>query len=357
MSRNTIARIDLSAIDHNLSQVRKAAPDSRIACVVKADAYGHGLSRIFDAISSADIVAVATVGEGRACRNHGWNGRLLMLEGPSNAAEFDEICAMHGEMVVHHQTQLDLLRQRRDAITAALWLKIDTGMHRLGFPAAEAAAVHREMEFIRCRERTVLMTHFACADEADNPMTAAQIDTFDSVTADIRGETSLANSAGLINFPHSQREYVRPGIMVYGVSPCRGVSAQSLGLRPAMTLTCDLIAINHCRSGDQVGYGAAYTCPVDMRIGVAAIGYGDGYPRHARNGTPVLLNGRRAFIAGRVSMDMVTIDLRGHDDAEVGDQVILWGEGLPVEEVAPWADAIPYQLICGVTARVKEVAV
>jgi alanine racemase len=356
MSRNTIARIDLAAIRHNLARVQNLARSSQVVCVVKADAYGHGLSRVCQALADAGMLAVATTGEGFTCRQHGWRGRLLLLEGPNNRAELEDSVALDAEMVVHHQAQLELLRERPGDIRRALWLKIDTGMHRLGFPAEEAAQVHRELETLRGPEPTVLMTHFACADDVANPLTEQQMARFATATSGLPGPVSMANSAGLLNYPSSQRDFVRPGIMLYGVSPCRRHSAGEIGLRPAMTLQCELIAINTVRAGESVGYGAAYTCPRDMRIAVGAIGYGDGYPRHARNGTPVLLNGRRASLVGHVSMDMITIDLSGHDDARVGDCLTLWGEGLPVEEVAPWADAIPYQLICGVTARVSAVA-
>lgn len=352
MSRNTVARIDLAAVRHNLARIRVLAPRSAVACVVKADAYGHGLARIFTALEGADVLAVATTGEAAICREQGWRGRLLLLEGPSNAAEFDAAVSLDAEMVVHHETQLQLLRQRQRDVLRALWLKLDTGMHRLGFPESDARTIHAELEKLRGDEATVLMSHFACADDASNPLTLQQIARFEKATAGLQGVVSLANSAGMLNFPQSQRDCVRPGIMLYGISPCRRKKAAEIGLKPAMTLQCDLIAINQARAGDTVGYGAAFTCPADMRIGVGAIGYGDGYPRHARNGTPVLVNGRRAPLVGHVSMDMVTIDLSGDDDARVGDCVTLWGEGLPIEEVAPWADSIPYQLICGVTDRV-----
>lgn len=352
MSRNTVARIDLAAVRHNLSRIRVLAPRSAVACVVKADAYGHGLARIFPALEGADVLAVATTGEAAICRQQGWRGRLLLLEGPSNAAEFDAAVSLDAEMVVHHETQLQLLRQRRHDVRRALWLKLDTGMHRLGFPESDARSVHAELEKLRGDEATVLMSHFACADDASNPLTPQQIARFEKATAGLQGDVSLANSAGMLNFPRSQRDCVRPGIMLYGISPCQRKKAAEIGLKPVMTLQCDLIAINQARAGDTVGYGAAFTCPADMRIGVGAIGYGDGYPRHACNGTPVLVNGRRAPLVGHVSMDMITIDLSGDDDARVGDCVTLWGEGLPIEEVAPWADSIPYQLICGVTDRV-----
>jgi len=352
MSRNTIARINLSAVRHNLACIRELAPRSLVACVVKADAYGHGLSRILPALDRADILAVATTGEAAICRQQGWRGRLLLLEGPSNAAEFDAVVALNTEMVVHHEAQLQLLRQRQREVRRALWLKIDTGMHRLGFRESDAQAVHAELETLRGHEPTVLMSHFACADDSANPLTLQQIKRFERVTSGLSGPVSLANSAGILNYPESQRDCVRPGIMLYGVSPCRRKNAAEIGLVPAMTLQCDLIAINRVRAGETIGYGAGFTCSSDMRIGVAAIGYGDGYPGRARTGTPVLVNGHRASLVGQVSMDMITIDLSAHEDTKVGDCVTLWGEGLPVEEVAPWADAIPYHLICGVTDRV-----
>lgn len=352
MSRNTIARINLAAVRHNLARVRALAPHSAVACVVKADAYGHGLARICAAMADADILAVATTGEAAVCRQQGWAGRLLLLEGPSNVAEFEEMLALDAEMVVHHETQLQLLRQRHHEVQRVLWLKIDTGMHRLGFPESDAQTVHAELEKLRGDGPTVLTTHFACADDVNNPMTLKQIARFEAAVSGLQGPASMANSAGMVNFRESQRDVVRPGIMLYGISPCQKKSAAEIGLEPVMTLQCDLIAINQARAGDTVGYGASFKCPADMIIGVGAIGYGDGYPRHARNGTPVLVNGRRASLVGHVSMDMITIDLSNHHDARVGDTVTLWGQGLPIEEVALWANSIPYELICGVTARV-----
>ncbi len=355
MSRNTIARINLGAITSNLRRVRSLAPHSAVVCVVKADAYGHGLPRVCKALGDADVLAVATTGEARTCRDQGWSGRLLLLEGPANPSEFDEAVSLNAEMVVHHESQLQLLRQRQRQVREALWLKLDSGMHRLGFPLDDARRVFQELDRLGGESPVVLMSHFACADDPDNPLTLNQIQAFDRSIHGLPGPVSLANSAGILNFPASQRDLVRPGIMLYGVSPCVNKPAAEIGLQPAMTLQCDLIAINQVPRGATVGYGAAYTCPRDMNIGVAAIGYGDGYPRHARNGTPVLINGKKASLAGRVSMDMITIDLSQHPQAKVGDQVTLWGQGLPLEEVAPWAGSIPYELICGVTGRVRAV--
>lgn len=353
MSRNTTAEIDLAAIRHNLGVVRTLVGGSQVVCVVKADAYGHGLSRVCRALKHADVLAVATTGEGFSCRQEGWTGRLLLLEGPSNSEEFDDAVSMGAEMVVHHENQLQLLAQRKTDIPGNLWLKIDSGMHRLGFPLQDAAEIYSQLQQHKNGHRIILMSHFACADDRENSMTERQIKAFDAAVSGLPGQVSLANSAAILNYHQSHRDYVRPGIMLYGVSPCLQRSADEIGLRPAMTLGCDLIAINKVSAGETIGYAAGFTCPQDMLIGVAAIGYGDGYPRHAQNGTPILVNGRRTALVGRVSMDMITVDLTGFDDVRVGDRVILWGRGLPLEEVAQWANAIPYELICGVTARVK----
>jgi alanine racemase len=356
MSRNTVARIDLSALRHNLKVVRALAPGSQVACVVKADAYGHGISRVARALAGADLLAVATEDELHAVREAGWKGRLLLLEGFTGREEFEAVRALGAETVVHHRTQLELLEQRGDANGQRLWLKLDTGMHRLGFPPEDAAELFRRLSALSHAGPPVLMSHFACADEAEHPLNASQLGRFATATGGLQAERSLANSAAILNFPDSHADVIRPGIMLYGISPLAGHSAADHGLRPVMTLACRLLAVNDCSAGDSVGYGAAWRCPEDMRIGVAGIGYGDGYPRRVDHGAPVLLNGRQATLVGRVSMDLVTIDLRGHDDARVGDEVVLWGDGLPVEAVAAQAGAIPYEFTCGVTRRVQRVS-
>lgn len=354
MSRNTVARIDLSALRHNLKVVRAMAPGSQVACVVKADAYGHGIARVARALTGADLLAVATVDELHAVREAGWNARLLLLEGFTGSEEFEAVRALAAETVVHHRSQLELLEQRGGANGQRLWLKLDTGMHRLGFPPGDAAELFRRLSALSQAGPPVLMSHFACADEAAHPLNETQLERFAAATAGLQSERSLANSAAVLNFPDSHADIVRPGIMLYGISPLPGCSGEEHGLRPVMTLSCRLLAVNDCSAGDSVGYGAAWRCPEDMRIGVAGIGYGDGYPRRVDHGAPVLVNGRPATLVGRVSMDLVTIDLRGHDDARIGDEVVLWGEGLPLEEVAAQAGAIPYEFTCGVTRRVRR---
>lgn len=355
MSRNTVARIDLQALRHNLGVVRSLTSDSAVVCVIKADGYGHGIHRVASALADTDQFAVATPGEAQAVRDAGWAGPLLLLEGFSDADDFQVAGQLDLDLVVHHAAQLELLSARGITERQRLWVKLDTGMHRLGFPVTELGAVLDRLRGAGGRAPPVLMSHFACADDPDLPMTREQAQAFDAATRGLVLPQSLANSAAILNFPDTRRDFVRPGIMLYGISPVPGRTGADHGLRPAMTLACEIIAVNDCRAGDRVGYGAAFTCPRDMQIGVAAIGYGDGYPRHLRNGAPLLVNGQAATLAGRVSMDLVTIDLGAQRGVRAGDAVTLWGEGLPVERVAQWADAIPYELVCGVTGRVDRV--
>ena len=357
MSRETLARIDTAALRHNLDVVRRLAPDSRVVSVVKADAYGHGVGHVLPGLEASDVLAVATVEELQAVRDAGWPGRLLLLEGFAGADEFEVAAATRAETVIHHVTQLELLEERGRPPGPRCWLKVDTGMHRLGFPSEQLQSVAERLQRLDAGRPPILMSHFACADDVDDPATVRQIRRFDAVADTLDAPTSLANSAALLNFSESRRDYVRPGILLYGISPLADATGADHGLKPAMTLSCRLLAINTVEAGERVGYGGRFECPESLRIGVGGIGYGDGYPRAIPDGTPVLLNGRRAAIAGRVSMDMITLDLRGHDDAQVGDEVILWGEGLPVEEIARSAGMIPYELVCGVTGRVQRVSV
>ena len=354
MSRHTIARMHQGAVQHNLRRVRELAPDSAVVAVVKADAYGHGTAIVRSGLADADLLAVATVGELQDLRAHGWTGRLLLLEGFSGVEEYQQVLAAGAEFVVHHESQLALLRQRPQTDALPIWLKIDTGMNRLGFQAQELATLTAEIRQLNQGRTPVLMSHFACADDPENPMTSRQLRCFQDARADISGAVSLANSAAVISAPASHGDYIRPGIMLYGISPMLGEQGSDRDLLPVMTLSCRLLAVNQAKAGASIGYGARYHCAQDMRVGVAGIGYGDGYPRSMPDGTPVLVNGRRASLAGRVSMDMITLDLSDHPDAQVGDEVVLWGDGLPVEEVARGAGLIPWELVCGVTGRVRR---
>lgn len=354
MSRATGALISPAALRHNLRRVRALAPRARIMAMVKANAYGHGLAVVARALSETDAFGVASLEEALIIRHAGLAHPIVLLEGVFSAAELEEV-ARHGcELVVHDPGQLALLEASRLDKAVGVWLKLDTGMHRLGFaPGAARAAWERLHAAAAVRGPVRLMTHLARADEPGNAHTRAQLETFASSTAGLRAERSIANSAALLAWPASHADWVRPGILLYGVAPFAGHCGRDHDLRPVMTLRTELIAVKAVARGDTVGYGGNWRAEQDTRIGIAAIGYGDGYPRHAPNGTPVLVNGVRVPLIGRVSMDMIAVDLHTQPQARVGDGVVLWGAELPVEEIARAAGTIPYELLCGITQRVK----
>jgi alanine racemase len=351
--RAACATIDRRALCHNLARVREAAPGSRVIAAVKADGYGHGLLTVAETLDQADGFAVARSEEGIALREAGIDRPVVVLQGVDDAKELAAAVAHDLQLCIHQEHQLALLELSPPSRPLDLWIKIDTGMHRLGFAPERGRAVFEALSgasFLRAAPR--LMTHLACADERDGSRTHEQVRLFDAAVAGLEAEQSIANSAGVLAWPETHRDWVRPGIMLYGGSPFINGNAIQDGLEPVMTLTAPLFAINHIHRGEAVGYGATWVCPEDMPVGVAAIGYGDGYPRHASNGAPALVNGQRTRVIGRVSMDMVTLDLRGID-AHVGDEVVLWGKGLPIEEVAAAAGTISYELMCGVGSRVR----
>lgn len=362
-----MARIDGSALAHNLAAVRRCAPRSRVLAVVKADAYGHGLVPAARALvrAGADGLAVARLGEALALRRAGVAGTVLVLAGWSGAESLERIAAEDLDAVLHERAQLEVLRARGGAgggPPVRVWLKADTGLHRLGFAPAEFPAVWRETAALpRVAAPLHAMTHFAAADDpAAADATARQIACFDGLLAALGDggappPASLANSAAVLAAPDSHRDWVRPGIMLYGASPLAGGRGERHGLRPAMTLTAPLVAVRTVERGAAVGYGGTWTAPERMPLGVAGIGYGDGYPRHLPSGSPVLVGGRRAALAGRVSMDLAAIDLRRCPDARPGDPVTLWGEGLAVEEAAEAAGAVPHELLARVGPRVERV--
>jgi len=257
--------------------------------------------------------------------------------------------------VIHHESQLWDLEHAGRIEPIDVWVKVDTGMHRLGFPPEALPGVIKRLKVCMATGRVRLLSHFATADNRFDTATPSQVRMVEELSQNLNVERSLANSAGIVNWPSSHFEWVRPGIMLYGVTPMIGMTAAELGLKPVMTLSSEIIAVNSRRRGDAIGYGGDWTCPADMPVGVVAIGYGDGYPRHAPPGTPVLVNGVRVPIVGRVSMDMLTVDMRGVPDARVGDPVVLWGTGLPVEEIAALSGTIGYELLCCVTNRVPRI--
>nr|VFJ62701.1 MAG: alanine racemase [Candidatus Kentron sp. FM]VFJ63141.1 MAG: alanine racemase [Candidatus Kentron sp. FM]VFK14579.1 MAG: alanine racemase [Candidatus Kentron sp. FM] len=348
------ARIDLTALGHNLATVRRHAPGTRVLAVIKSNGYGHGLLRVAEALSGADGFAVTNGEEALALREAGIRGRVLVLEGFSCPQELETLAAHGVDTVVHHESQIRMLEKAGAGPPVRVWLKIDTGMHRLGLPPAGSAdAWARLRNSARVTGPVLLMTHLAEADDRQNTHTRTRIDGFHALAAGLGAKISIANSAAILAWPGARAGWVRPGIMLYGISPFPTETADAFHLLPVMTLSTRLIAVNRVPGGEAIGYGGTWVCPEEMPVGVAAIGYGDGYPRHAPSGCPVLVNGKRVPLIGRVCMDMITLDLRTQPDANIGDRVVLWGKGLPVEEVARLSGTIGYELVCNVTARAE----
>ena len=360
MSANTInacttqAVIDLSACRHNLSVAKQASPESKLIAVIKANAYGHGMVKVAHALNDADAFAVARLAEAISLRKSGIDKTILLLEGVTTKDELQQVREYQLDCVIHHESQIELL-ENTEGEAISVWLKVDTGMHRLGFHPEDVARVFHRLEKIKSVNQPVkLMTHLANADDKHDQKSLNQIDVFyKCIEGFATDETSIANSAGILGWPQSHATWNRPGIMLYGVSPFINGKAKDNDLKPVMTLTSQLISVKKIKKGETIGYGATYTCDKDMSMGIVAIGYGDGYPRHAKTSTPVLVNNQRCSLVGRVSMDMICIDLSEQPDAQVGDPVVLWGNGLPVEEIAACADTIAYELLCGVTGRVE----
>jgi alanine racemase len=348
------ATVDSGALRHNLSVVRQWAPKSRVMAVIKANAYGHGLVAVARALESTDAFAVARVDEGLTLRLAGINTPTVLLEGVFDREQLDAAAGAHFELVVHTPEQIELLRTAAAGTRFKVWLKLDSGMNRLGFKGAAFGAAHAALSALDSVQPPVnLFTHLASADLPELPTTSEQLALFAAATRPFAGERSLENSAAMLSFPDAQGDWVRPGLLLYGVSPFAGSIGADYGLRPAMTLQSHVIAVKDLSPGEQVGYGGHWTASRPTRLAVAAVGYGDGYPRSLGSGAPVLVNGERAGLAGRVSMDMIGIDVTDlHRPPALGDPVVLWGEGLPVEEIAVWADTIPYELLCGISQRV-----
>jgi alanine racemase len=347
------AIIDSSALRHNLSVVRKQAPRSKVMAVIKANAYGHGIVPSARALIGADAFGVARLSEALALRENGLGQPIVLLEGVFSLEELNAAATHSLEIVVHSFEQLALLRSWHGTRQLHAWLKVDTGMNRLGFRLSDFPSAWQQLHActsIAAMPR--LMTHLACADERANAVTQGQLAKFHAVADTLRLERSAANSAGLLAWPDARMEWVRPGLMLYGISPFADALAKDFALRPAMTLLTPLIAIRNVEAAESVGYGGTWTATHASRIGIAAIGYGDGYPRQIGSGSPVLVNNIECSIAGRVSMDMIAVDLANVPSPKVGDEVTLWGEGMPVERMAACAGTIPYELVCGISQRV-----
>jgi len=347
------AIVDTAALRHNLGRVRDIAPRSKVLAVIKANAYGHGIVPTAVALAGADGFAVARLEEGIALRAAGLRHKVLLLEGVFDGDQLRQ-AADHGfDIMVHEMEQLSLLEAWRGDARFNAWLKIDTGMNRLGFkPAQVERALARLHGCAAVARPLTLVTHLADADDRDDARTREQLALFDRLTAGVAGPRSIANSAGVLGSEAARADWVRPGLMLYGVSPFADVSGEALDLRPAMRLTTQVIAVKQIADGERVGYGGTWTARRSTTLAIAAIGYGDGYPRNTASGAAVLVNGRRAALAGRVSMDMIAVDVTDLPAVRVGDTVTLWGPGIAVEEIARAAGTIPYELICGVSQRV-----
>ena len=353
MSRPTYITIDLNALRHNVQTIRRMAPGCAVMAMVKSNAYGHGIERIGLALSDVEALGVACLEEGFKLRRAGVKNSIVLMEGLFSAEEIARAENGNFVLVVHHVAQVEMLEHAEVSIPFSVWLKIDTGMHRLGFHPDEVKKIHERLLNCTAVNKPIgLMTHFAESDALDRSSTQQQIDLFNQLTQGLAGPRSLANSGGIMAWPSAHGDWVRPGIMLYGASPFEGRAGRDFQLEPVMSLSSELIAIHDVKKGDRVGYGGIWTSPDDRRIGVIGIGYGDGYPRHAQNGTPVLVNGKVCPLVGRVAMDMMTVDLYTQPHAKVGDPVLLWGADLPVETVAAHSSTIGYELLTRITQRV-----
>jgi alanine racemase len=353
------AVIDSAALRHNLGTIRAYAPGSKVMAVIKANAYGHGLVSTALALGDADAFAVARLEEGITLRAAGVRAPIVLLEGIFNAEQLAEAAHHRFELVVHDPLQVKLLEAHRDPRRFVIWIKMDTGMNRLGFrPESFGPALARLRALTVPALELRAMTHLARADERSEPMTLAQIEKFETTLAATglagaqRLATSIGNSAGTLGHPRAHGEWVRPGLALYGVSPFADATAADHGLKPVMTLETTVLTVREVKRGETVGYAGAWRAGRDSSIAILAAGYGDGLPRHLVNGTPVLVTGARYPLVGRVSMDMIAVDVTGAPKVTAGSKATIWGEGLPVEEIAAHAQTIPYELLCGVSQRV-----
>ena len=361
MARPLIAEIDLSALRHNYQLALSQSATSTALAVVKADAYGHGAVTVAEALQDlAPAFGVACIEEAEILYQAGIQKPVILLEGFFEAQELPLIFDRAYQPVLHSQWQIKLLLQVLEQIpqpakSLKLWLKMDSGMHRLGLHPDETPQAYQQLVQHPAVASVTLITHFACADDPFSAISNQQIQRFNSVQQTLQCPVSLANSAATLNLPASHQGWLRPGIMLYGASPFAPGHPMGDQLRPVMTLKTRLISVRDLPAGESVGYGGRFTTTQPTRIGVLACGYGDGYPRQAIDGTPMLVNGIKCQMAGRVSMDMMTVDLGHQSQAQPGDEVELWGKHLSVNEVAEHCDTISYTLLTGLLPRVKRV--
>ena len=348
-----MAVIDLAALQHNFSRVKTLAPRSKIIAMIKSNAYGHGLIHVAKALTKADAFGVARLTAALYLREAGISQDILLMPGFLAAEQLVTISQHNLQVVVHQPYQVELLLQANLQHLINIWLKIDTGMGRLGFMLADVEQYYKRLKTSKNIGEIRFITHFSSIDEIEHPNNTLQFSRLEEAKKILPGEWSAAKSAAISAFTNTHSEWVRPGLMLYGASPVNHKTSVELDLQPVMTLTAPVVSVRTLEKGESVGYGSRWTCPEIMPVAVIGIGYGDGYPRHAVQGTPVLLNGKLVPRIGRVCMDMIMVDLRGHEQVQPGDRAILWGRGLPAEIIAQHAETIAYELFCGVTCRVK----
>jgi alanine racemase len=355
MARKTLCTLSTANLLHNLGVIKSKAPKSKIMAMVKANGYGHGIRSVAQRLQGAiDALGVASIDEALALRQAKVETPITLAEGVFAPEELQLASERGFSVVFHSDHQIEWLQQIKLPAKLNAWIKINTGMGRLGFsPEAAEQALKTLSESASIVQPIGVMSHFACADEPDHPMNAKQIEAFRAFTKKHQGPKSFCNSAAIFAFPEEQYDWVRPGLALYGASPLAGKSAASLGLKPVMTFKTELIAIQNFKRGEAVGYGAGFVCPEDMPVGIASVGYGDGYPRIVREGASVLVGEERCSLIGRIAMDMAAVDLRFCAAAVVGEKVTLWGDELPVEDLAAYSDRVAYDLLTGIQNRVR----
>lgn len=352
--RPTTATVRSGDIVDNYRLASKLAPASQNIAVIKANAYGHGLLKVAQTLEPVvPAFAVAFIDEAVQLRDAGISKPILVLQGATRAADITEAAARDFWMLLHHPQQVEWVLSSEPPVPLKVWLKVETGMHRLGFvPELLDQACADLLSSASTQKGLVLATQLACADDPDNPMTRQQVSTIRNCARKHNLGLSIANSAGILCWPESHAEWNRPGYMLYGNSPTASFDSDSFSLHPAMTMNSEIVAIKDIKPGDGTGYGLDWVADKRSTVGTIAIGYGDGYPRHAPGGTPVLVNGQSVPLVGRVSMDLISVDLTSLEKVEVGDPVELWGQGLSVNEVASAAGTIGYEILAGLTGRV-----
>jgi alanine racemase len=352
--RPTFATVSLEAIASNYRLASRLAPASKCIAVIKANAYGHGMVRVAQHLQDmAPAFAVAFIDEAIQLRDAGISKPILVMQGVHRAADLGEVIARNLWLMLNQQQQVEWLLSSELDRPIRTWLKIDTGMHHLGLMPDEIDLTCADLESsVNVQQGLVICTHLACSDDLEDPMTRHQVDLIRSRAGKYSFELSIANSAAILHWPEAHAEWNRPGYMLYGSCPGGSFDNDALGLQPAMSMHSEIIAIRNLNPGDGVGYGLDWVATKPSKIGTIAIGYGDGYPRHAPNGTPVLVNGRRVPLVGRVSMDAIGVDLSGLENVKVGDPVELWGENITLNELAAAAGTIGYEILAGLTGRV-----